>query len=208
MVEIRDLVYRYDHQTSIQYPNWKVQSGEHALILGGSGSGKTTLLHLLAGLLKTQEGEISIGGESMHTLSGQKLDAFRGKNIGLIFQQPHLLKSLNVQDNLRLAQYTAGLSQDIQRIKSVLEDLNLGEKLKSKVYELSQGQQQRVAIARAVLNKPLVIMADEPTASLDDENADAVLDMLEKQATSNKASLIIATHDSRVKAKISKTLEL
>lgn len=192
----------------MQYPDWEVAQGDHSLILGGSGCGKTTLLHLLAGLLRSQQGELVVAGTSLPSLGGAKLDSFRGKNIGLIFQKPHLINTLSVKDNLKLAQYLAHLPQDANRIEQVLSALDISGKANAKVYELSQGQQQRVAIARAVLNKPKVVMADEPTASLDDKNAFGVLDILEQQASDNQASLIIATHDQRIKDRIKTQLTL
>ncbi len=208
MVRIQGLSYQYPGAQQVNYPDWEVTQGDHSLILGGSGCGKTTLLHLLAGLLKSQQGELTVAGTSLPSLGGAKLDAFRGRNIGLIFQKPHLINTLSVIDNLKLAQYLAQLPQDHNRIDHVLGALDITEKSKSKVFELSQGQQQRVAIARAVLNQPKVVMADEPTASLDDQNAFNVLDTLEEQANDNKASLIIATHDQRIKDRIKTQLEL
>lgn len=208
MVRIKGLKYQYKGGQPVDYPDWEVAQGDHSLILGGSGCGKTTLLHLLAGLLKSQQGELVVAGTSLSQLGGAQLDGFRGKNIGLIFQKPHLINTLSVKDNLKLAQYLAHLPQDNDRISYVLAALDIAGKANAKVYELSQGQQQRVAIARAVLNKPKVVMADEPTASLDDKNAFGVLDILEEQASDNKASLIIATHDQRIKDHIKTQLTL
>ncbi len=208
MVRIKGLSYQYTGAQPVRYPDWEVAQGDHSLILGGSGCGKTTLLHLLAGLLKSQQGELLVAGTSLPQLGGAKLDSFRGKNIGLIFQKPHLINTLSVKDNLKLAQYLAHLPQDQSRINQVLSALDISGKANAKVYELSQGQQQRVAIARAVLNKPKVVMADEPTASLDDKNAFGVLDILEQQASDNQASLIIATHDQRIKDRIKTQLTL
>lgn len=208
MVRIKGLSYQYEGAQRVKYPDWEVAQGDHSLILGGSGCGKTTLLHLLAGLLKSQGGELTVADTSLPQLNGTKLDTFRGKNIGLIFQKPHLINTLSVKDNLKLTQYLAQLPQDQDRINQVLSALDISGKANAKVYELSQGQQQRVAIARAVLNKPKVVMADEPTASLDDKNAFSVLDILEQQARDNQASLIIATHDQRIKDRIKTQLTL
>jgi putative ABC transport system ATP-binding protein len=208
MVRIKGLSYQYEGAEPVKYPDWELAQGDHSLILGGSGCGKTTLLHLLAGLLKSQQGDLMVAGTSLPQLGGAKLDSFRGKHIGLIFQKPHLINTLSVSDNLKLAQYLAQLPQDQDRIHQVLSALDIAGKANAKVYELSQGQQQRVAIARAVLNKPKVVMADEPTASLDDKNAFGVLDILEQQASDNHASLIIATHDQRIKDRIKTQLTL
>lgn len=182
--------------------------GEHWLLQGESGSGKTTLLHILTGLLKPGKGEVVINETSIYQLPGAKLDQFRGKHIGLVFQRPHLLKSLTVFENLLIAQSFAGLKRDTDRVHQVLSSLNIADKLSNYPGQLSQGQLQRVAIARAVINKPGLIMADEPTSSLDDKNARAVLDLLIDQAELNEATLIIATHDNRVKERIEKSYSL
>lgn len=208
MVSIKKLTHKFSVDTSISYPEWEVPQGEHCLLIGGSGSGKTTLLHLMAGLLQIQTGEVTIAHQGLKNLSAAQLDVFRGKYIGLVFQQPHLVGVLSVQDNLKLAQYLANESQSSTRITEVLESLNIAEKRTAKIYELSQGQQQRVAIARALLNKPKIILADEPTASLDDTNATSVMDILIDQAALHKATLIIATHDSRVKQRVTSQLVL
>lgn len=208
MISLQNLSYHYGPAKRIAFPDWEVAQGKHCLILGGSGSGKTTLLHILAGLRKQTDGTVKVAGESLAALKGHRMDVFRGKNIGLIFQQPHLLGALTVQDNLLLAQYMAELPQDKQRIAQVLEALHLADRQQARVYELSQGEAQRIAIARAMLNKPKVVLADEPTASLDDENSNKVLDILEEQAALHNATLIIATHDKRVKDRISHQLKL
>jgi len=208
MISLKSLSYSYSPTKQITFPDWEVAQGAHSLILGGSGCGKTTLLHILAGLRTSREGVVAVAGQAFSSLKGHALDVFRGKNIGLIFQKPHLLGVLTVEDNLLLAQYMAELPQDRERIMNVLEALGLGDRRKAKVFELSQGEAQRIAIARAVLNKPKVILADEPTASLDDLNSEKVLDILEGQAKLYNATLVIATHDQRVKDRFSYQLNL
>lgn len=205
MIRLQQLSFQY-HPTSqrIHFPDWKVEQGEHALILGSSGSGKTTLLHLLAGLLRPDAGEIVVGKENLASLSNGKLDKYRGKNIGLVFQKPHLLNSLTLEQNLLLAQYMAGLKQDHKRVDSVIDTLGLAHRQKALVHTLSQGEAQRASIARSVLNTPTVILADEPTSSLDDENCERVLHILREQANTYQATLVIATHDQRVKDVIDK----
>lgn len=154
---------------------------------------------MLAGLLKPASGSIEIAGTDITKLNTGKLDHFRGQHIGVVFQQPHFVQSLTVAENLRLAQYLAGAKEDGRRVKSLLESLNLGHKLGVKPRELSQGEQQRVAIARAIVNQPKVILADEPTSALDDANALEVIQLLETQANEQKATLLIVTHDQRLK---------
>ncbi|WP_305981693.1 ABC transporter ATP-binding protein [Roseivirga thermotolerans] len=208
MIIINDLAFGYASHKVLSIPQLQVEEGKHLLILGASGSGKTTLLHILGGLLAPQEGTVRIGQTDLYRLSGAQRDKYRGQNIGLIFQKAHLISALSVQDNLLLAQYLAGMAQDRGRVKEVLTNLGLADKLYKKVKALSQGEQQRVTIARALLNRPRVILADEPTASLDDTNAHKVIDLLKSQAEQNNASLLIATHDQRVKDQFELQLNL
>jgi putative ABC transport system ATP-binding protein len=208
MISLNSVEFSYSAQFSISFKDWTIMQGEHWLLQGESGSGKTTLLHILTGLLKPGKGEVVINETSIYQLPGAKLDQFRGKHIGLVFQRPHLLKSLTVFENLLIAQSFAGLKRDTDRVHQVLSSLNIADKLSNYPGQLSQGQLQRVAIARAVINKPGLIMADEPTSSLDDKNARAVLDLLIDQAELNEATLIIATHDNRVKERIEKSYSL
>lgn len=208
MISTKDLRYSYNSNTQIEFPDWQLGADQHSLILGNSGCGKTTLLHLLGGLLKPEEGKISINDTIINELPNNQLDHFRGRNIGFIFQKPHLVRALNVEDNLYLAQFLAGLKRNNTRVEDVLNHLNIFEKRKSKVYELSEGQAQRVVIARAVINKPTLILADEPTSSLDDENCEKVIKILEDQAEESKSTLVIATHDQRLKDIIPNKLNL
>lgn len=181
------------------FPDLSVEDGQHLLITGGSGSGKTTLLHLLAGSLEVQKGELSIMGTVMQGMDGAKRDAFRAKNIGIVLQRSHFISSLSVEQNLVTASYAAGFKANKERIQKVCADLGIEDKLTDAPNELSQGEQQRVSIARAVLNEPKIILADEPTSSLDDENCDRVIKLLLDQAAATGASLIVVTHDQRVK---------
>lgn len=208
MILIDNLNFGYGAQQILSISHMEVKASEHLLILGNSGSGKTTLLHILGGLLSPKKGKVMIGKTDLYGLSASQRDTYRGQNIGLVFQKAHLISALSVQDNLLLAQYLAGTTQSKARVKEVLSELNLGDKLDKKVHQLSQGEQQRVTIARALLNRPKVILADEPTASLDDDNARIVLKMLKGQAEKHNASLIIATHDQRVKKEFDLQLNL
>jgi putative ABC transport system ATP-binding protein len=181
------------------FPDINCQSGEHWLLLGQSGSGKTTLLHLLGGLLRPKNGVVKIGNTEIQNLKAAALDKFRGKNIGIIFQKPHFVTALTVEENMQIAQYLANQTQDKNRIKSLLASLNLEHKLNAKTSELSEGEKQRVSIARALINRPEVILADEPTSALDDKNCEEVLKLLETQAKEQNATLLIVTHDNRLK---------
>lgn len=195
--------YKYPQGQAFHFSDLIVPAGQHTLILGDSGSGKTTLLHVLSGLLKPSEGTVTINGQGLYGLSTRALDRFRGQHIGLIFQDAHLVRSLTVSENLKIAQRFAGLATNMDRIREVLEWLNLGDKLNAYPQKLSRGQVQRVAIARAVVNSPSILVADEPTASLDDRNTASVIDLLLRQAEQTNATLIVATHDKRLKTAIS-----
>lgn len=201
MLQTKNLKFSYKGEKMLQFPDIHCQKGEHWLLLGQSGSGKTTLLHLLGGLLSPNQGDISINNVDLKSLSTSNLDKFRGKNIGIIFQTSHFVKALTVQENLMLAQQLAGVAVSKTRIKQLLDRLNVGHKLHSKPHQLSQGEQQRVAIARALVNQPAIILADEPTSALDDQNCDEVIQLLEEQAAAVKATLIVVTHDNRLKEK-------
>jgi len=208
MISIQSVAHHYNGSNLISFKDWQIKDGEQWLLLGESGSGKTTLLHILTGILKPKQGEVTIKDTSIYTLSSKKLDQFRGRNIGIVFQKPHLIKSLTVGENLALAQSFAQLPENQERINEVLDSLGIADKKKSYPNELSQGQLQRVSIARAVINKPALLIADEPTSSLDDKNATAVLTLLMQQSGINNATLIVATHDKRVKDAFTSTYNL
>lgn len=208
MLRTKNLTFSYTKGVPMSFPDISCAPGEQCLILGQSGCGKTTLLHLLGGLLSPKVGEIQIGDTNIGKLNRSQLDRFRGQHIGIIFQKPHFAKAINVEENLLLAQYLAGQQQDKSKIKSLLEQLNLGHKLQSPTSSLSQGEQQRVAIARALVNNPDVILADEPTSALDDTNTKEVIKLLEQQAEAHNAALLIVTHDARLKEHISKQIHL
>ena len=200
IIKFRGVKHAYGYGSRIlQFKDWTIAPGEHWLLLGGSGSGKTTLMNIMTGLLRPTEGEVHILETDLYRLPGSKLDKFRGQHVGIVFQRPHLLHSLTVAENLRVAQRFASLPENSSRIKEVLASLRIDDKINSYPAQLSQGQLQRVAIARAVINKPALLVADEPTSSLDDTNTNAVLEILINQSLLNQATLIISTHDKRVK---------
>lgn len=208
MIHIEGLAYAYPQQKKITFEDFSVRKGEPWLLLGESGSGKTTLLHLIGGLLKSQEGKIEIEGTDITSLSDLQLDRFRGRHLGFVFQKNHLISALSVRKNLMLAPFLAGLRQDEKRLEEVLVQLGIIEKKNSNVKELSQGQAQRVAIARALLNKPSLILADEPTSALDDRNCERVIDLLLEASAQHQATLIVATHDQRLKSKVKNIIQL
>ncbi|WP_375584106.1 ATP-binding cassette domain-containing protein [Cyclobacterium xiamenense] len=141
-------------------------------------------------------------------MRGKKLDRFRGSHVGMVFQRPHFIQSLSLEKNLQLIQYLGGNSQDYERIKSTLNSLGLLSKMKENPRYLSQGEQQRAAIALAVINRPRLILADEPTSALDDTNCYRVVKLLKSQTRSTNSSLIIITHDQRLKSEFTNTITL
>lgn len=207
-LKLTALRHRYDAQTVLSVERFEVTAGEHWLVLGPSGCGKTTLLHVVAGLLRPSEGEVEVAGQALAALSGAALDRWRGRTVGIALQAQHLVPHLSVRDNLRIAQYLAREPQDDARIAETLAALGVADKAARKPAELSQGERQRVTIARAVVNRPKLLLADEPTANLDDHATERAVDLLTKQAEVHGATLIVATHDARVKAKFAHTLRL
>ena len=208
MIAVRNLAHHYDGSRALSLAQWEAAAGSRWLVIGPSGCGKTTLLHVVAGLVRPSEGEVEVSGESLNRLDGARLDRWRGSTVGIVLQALHLVKHLSVRDNLRLAQYLAHAPQDDARVGDTLSALGVADKAARRPSELSQGEQQRVAIARAVVNRPKLLLADEPTANLDDAAAASVVDLLSEQAARYGATLIVATHDARVKAKFRERLEL
>ncbi|OIQ21365.1 MAG: ABC transporter ATP-binding protein [Flavobacterium sp. MedPE-SWcel] len=208
MISTKNIHFSYGKGTKFDFPDITAQDGDTLLITGGSGKGKTTLLHLLGGLLKPQSGEIHIEDTNIATLSDKKLDHFRGKNIGLVLQQSYFVASLNVLENVALASWLATGKQATEKAKELLEQLGLKDQLQKLPSQLSIGQQQRVSIARALINEPKLLLADEPTSSLDDENAVIVADMLSGLAKQYGTALVIVTHDQRLKERFSNQITL
>jgi len=199
MIALKSVSFSYKDSSNLSFKDWDIRTGEQWLLLGNSGSGKSTLLHILTGILKPGHGEVLINDTSLYQLSDKKRDRFRGQHIGVVFQKAHLIRSFTVKENILLAQSFAGLPEDGGRIDEVLDSLGMMGCKNSYPHQLSQGQLQRVAIARAVVNKPALLLADEPTSSLDDNNTAAVLELLMTQSALNQSTLVVATHDKRVK---------
>jgi len=208
MLNTSKIVFSYAQGPRFAFPDLSCAPAETMLILGKSGCGKSTWLHLMAGLMSLQEGKIEIAGQDFGSLGGSEKDRFRGKHIGMVFQRPYFIDSLNLEENLLLARHLSGVSLDKNRVKMLSERLNIVHLLKKKTRELSIGEQQRANIARAVINSPKLILADEPTSALDDENCHEVLELLKEQAETEKAALIIVTHDQRLKSVIERCIVL
>jgi len=208
VLTIDNLVQRFGERTALRLKAWSVPHAQHSLVLGASGSGKSTLLHLIAGLVRPSEGTIRVHGQALSDLASQALDAFRGRHLGIVLQNLHLISALSLWDNLRLAQSLAGRPPEPQRIAQLLEQLGLSSLMKEKPDMISHGERQRAAIARALVNDPILLLADEPTSALDDENARAVIDLLMRQADRSGATLIVATHDQRIAGRFDHRLTL
>ena len=210
MICTSQLSYRYGSGPPIAFADVDVPQGATLLLRGASGSGKSTWLALAAGLLRASSGCIEVAGQDLGDLKNIARDAWRARTIGFLPQKLHLSEALTVHGNLAMAQWAAGsaadgavgsaagVADDARSIAQVLATLGLSDLANRKPSQLSGGQAQRVALARAVLLAPQVILADEPTASLDDEAARAALALLQATAQSCNATLVIATHDARV----------
>lgn len=200
MLTTENLTFSYSKgQEAFTFPDIHLKNEEDLLILGKSGIGKTTLLHLLAGLLQPNSGKIKVDDTNINELSSSKLDNFRGKHIGLVFQKNHAIQSLTIEENLKSRLFFSKTKIQKNTIDKLLTELGLINFKKSKPNTLSEGQLQRLGIAMAVIHNPKLILADEPTSSLDDENCEIVIKLLKNQAIKNKANLVVITHDQRIK---------
>ncbi len=208
MISTKNITFSYNKDQTFIMPDLYCEAGSTILVTGNSGKGKTTYLHILAGLLQPKSGEIHIDKKEITHLKGSKADKFRGKNIGVVFQKSHFIASLTVLENLEMASWLATGKRHKARAKKLLQKLDITEQAHKLPSQLSVGQQQRVSIARALMNEPKVLLADEPTSSLDDKNADNVIELLENLSKEYKAALIIVTHDSRIKQKFTNQITM
>jgi putative ABC transport system ATP-binding protein len=208
MLSIANLRHEYNGRTVLSIAEWDVPKGEASLVIGPSGSGKSTLIGAIAGLITPTGGSVRVAGEEVTRLSPVKRDAFRARHIGLVPQTLHLISVLDVRGNLRLARRLAGLAPDEAWLETCLATLGIAQLAGHKAANLSVGEAQRVAIARAVVAKPRLILADEPTSALDDLNCERALRLLLDQAAACGATLVIATHDQRIRERFPRRLEL
>lgn len=195
-LSITGLRFAYDETFRLHIPSFTVKRGEHVLLQGPSGCGKSTLLHCCAGLLAIESGSITIAGESMSLVRGAVQDERRGRLLGMVFQTHHLLVGFTARENVELAMLFSSIepSSHHKRAEMLLERLELPS-IDRPIETLSVGQQQRVALARAVAGKPPLLLADEPTASLDPPTAHAAMEMLLDVAEEESVTVLLSTHD-------------
>jgi ABC-type lipoprotein export system ATPase subunit len=178
----------------LDLPSFRLESGEQAALRGASGSGKTTLLHLIAGVLVPDRGTVRVEGAEISSLPEAARDAVRARRIGYVFQSIHLLRGYTALENVEMAM-RFGPGADPARARALLSRVGLGDRMRDLPRQLSSGQQQRVAVARALANRPVLVLADEPTAHLDPELSVAVLALLREVCAENAAALLLVTHD-------------
>ena len=204
LFDIKNIKYKIEDFIILNNLSFKVNEEQHLLILGPSGSGKTTIINLLSGLLKPSSGYINFKNTKYSVLSELQLDQLRSENFGFIFQKLHLIGHLNVEQNIAIAKNKKN-SLDINKL---LDNLGLKGYNKMIVKNLSFGESQRVAVARGVVNNPKVIFADEPTSGLDDKNSNLVIKLIFEQVKKTGSTLIVSSHDQRIKKNFSKILEI
>lgn len=208
MIETKNLGYSYSESQNLSYSDIFIKEGEQWLLKGKSGSGKTTLIHLLAGILMPTSGSISVNGIMLQNLHQSGLDKFRAKNIGLIFQKHLFISAVNMYQNVLIPQQMTGVQSDKKLIDQLFEELDIAALAKKKPSHLSQGELQRFSIARSLVNKPKLVIADEPTSSLDDENCLRFVELIKRTCEEHHATLLIASHDARIESQLKHMINL
>ncbi|WND01812.1 ATP-binding cassette domain-containing protein [Temperatibacter marinus] len=199
LIEVSNLKHAFQEQVVLDIPRWQIEDGQHSLILGPSGSGKTTLLSILTGLLKQSEGIVTVLGETLAHIPSRQKDRFRAQHFGVVFQDNHLISSLTVRENIEITQQITGGKADWEWAKHLLNELGIFSKVSKKPNALSRGEAQRVALVCAAMSRPQILIADEPTSALDDHNTEKVIGLFNKLAREVNSTLLIATHDQRLK---------
>ena len=196
---IRTLALRHTWRDgpTLAYPDLQCPGGQTLLLRGPSGSGKSTWLALLAGLLTPTDGLLEVAGVQPALLKQSQRDHWRARQIGFLPQRGLLSAALSVHDNLQLVAYASREALDRSHFQHLIDTLGLADLLQRRIHQLSTGQALRVALARALLRRPAVLLADEPTASLDDEHAAQAMNLIREQAQASAATLVVATHDQR-----------
>jgi len=181
----------------INIPFFEMNNNEQTAIIGESGSGKSTFLNLISGIVSSESGEILFNGTNITKLTGSKMDKFRAKNFGYVFQTFNLLQGFTALENVMLGMMFCGKA-DKNRSLSALDKVGLSKRINNKPSELSVGEQQRVAVARAIVNSPGMILADEPTANLDRKNSGTVIELIKELCSMEKIALILVSHESDI----------
>ena len=201
-VNIENLRYAYDKKgtdTLLDIPRWTIAKGEKVLLHGPSGAGKSTLLNLISGILRSSEGKLEVMGKRLDKMNERERDRFRANNVGYVFQSFNLFPFLNAYENVDLSLYfseDARSKRSKQEIENLLRELNLSKSDCAKpIRQLSIGQQQRVAIARSLIKKPGLLIADEPTSSLDEENRNQFMSVLLDLINEQNTTLLFVSHD-------------
>jgi putative ABC transport system ATP-binding protein len=197
MLISENISFSIDGQKLFSNINFKIETGKDLLITGPSGIGKTTLLSILSGLQKPTHGNVLYNDINLYNLAENKIDDFRGKQLGIIFQNFNLINTFTIKQNLQLVN-TALNKKDNNHIYELLQRVGLADKSHIKVSNLSIGEKQRVAVARAFIGKPKWIFCDEPTSSLDDKNTAIIINLIKEESLRCKASLVLITHDKRI----------
>jgi putative ABC transport system ATP-binding protein len=208
MLAWQGLNYRYARGPALAFADFEAPQGARVRLHGPSGGGKSTLLALLAGLLTPASGRIAVAGTDVVALAPRERDLWRGRTLGFMPQRLHLSESLSVWRNLALPFISTGSAVPRERITAVMQRLGVADLADRLPHQLSVGQAQRVALARALLREPRVILADEPTANLDDEATAVVLALLSDTARESNATLVVASHDARIAAQWGDALSL
>jgi putative ABC transport system ATP-binding protein len=214
VLEVRDITKRYGtgrvQVTALDSVSFKLDKGRLLAILGPSGSGKTTLVSIIAGLLQPTSGEIAIGGQEIHLRSTAQAARFRRTQVGLVFQQHHLVPYLTARENLLLVPHLSGRisREDRARADALLADFGLADRAAHRPGLLSGGERQRVAIARALMNAPEIMLVDEPTSSLDTDRGLQVVELLRQQVHERAMTCVMVTHDPRMAEHADETLTL
>ncbi|MGI6671842.1 MAG: ABC transporter ATP-binding protein [Christensenellales bacterium] len=185
-----------------------IDQGAFVAVMGSSGSGKSTLLHLLGGVDKPDAGRVIIDGTDLYTLSETELTVFRRRRIGLIYQFFNLVPELTVEENILLPQLLDGKAGDQQQLEELLAATGLSDRRRHLPSQLSGGQQQRVAIARALVNRPALVLADEPTGNLDTRNGHEVMQLLRLANRDMGQTLVLITHDERIARQADRVLTI
>ena len=214
ILQCRNLTKRYDQGgldvEVLKGVNLTISAGERVAIMGASGSGKSTLLHLLGGLEKASGGEVVLDGVNINQVSAGKLAKLRNKSLGFIYQSHHLLGEFTVLENVAMPLLIGGESvkQATIRAGALLQRVGLGHRIEHKPGELSGGERQRAAVARALINKPCLILADEPTGNLDSKTADQVYQLMLELNQELNVSFLVVTHDHELAARMGKVLHM